>query len=125
MASLRDRFFVEGVHVLGEWVTFAPDDARKIRTVLRGQTGDCVQVIDSAGGAFEAVLEMDGGPLAAMLVESIERGTRETAARLTLAQAIPKGQKMDLIVEKATELGIASIVPLRSERVIGERTGGP
>jgi 16S rRNA (uracil1498-N3)-methyltransferase len=123
MASLRDRFFVEGVHVLGESVTFAADDARKIATVLRGRTGDRVHVIDSAGSAFAASLEVGDGTVTATLAESIERGTRETAVRLTLAQAIPKGQKMDLIVEKATELGVAAIVPLRSERVIGERTG--
>jgi 16S rRNA (uracil1498-N3)-methyltransferase len=123
MASLRDRFFVEGVHVLGESVTFAADDARKIATVLRGHTGDRVHVIDSAGGAFAALLDVADGTVTAVLAEPIERGTRETAVRLTLAQAIPKGQKMDLIVEKATELGVAAIVPLRSERVIGERTG--
>jgi 16S rRNA (uracil1498-N3)-methyltransferase len=63
------------------------------------------------------------GAVTATLAEPIERGTRETAVRLTLAQAIPKGQKMDLIVEKATELGVAAIVPLRSDRVVGERTG--
>jgi 16S rRNA (uracil1498-N3)-methyltransferase len=123
MASLRDRFFVEGVHVLGESVTFAADDARKIATVLRGRTGDRVQVIDSGGSAFAASLDVGDGVVTATLAEPIERGTRETAVRLTLAQAIPKGQKMDLIVEKATELGVAAIVPLRSERVVGERTG--
>jgi 16S rRNA (uracil1498-N3)-methyltransferase len=123
MASLRDRFFVEGVHVLGESVTFAADDARKIATVLRGRTGDRVHVIDSAGSAFAASLEVADGAVTATLAEPIERGTRETAVRLTLAQAIPKGQKMDLIVEKATELGVAAIVPLRSDRVVGERTG--
>jgi 16S rRNA (uracil1498-N3)-methyltransferase len=123
MASLRDRFFVEGVHVLGESVTFAADDARKIATVLRGRTGDRVHVIDSAGSAFAASLAVEAGTVTATLAEPIERGTRETAVRLTLAQAIPKGQKMDLIVEKATELGVAAIVPLRSDRVVGERTG--
>jgi 16S rRNA (uracil1498-N3)-methyltransferase len=123
VASLRDRFFVEGVHVLGESVTFAADDARKIATVLRGRTGDRVHVIDSAGSAFAASLAVADGAVTATLAEPIERGTRETAVRLTLAQAIPKGQKMDLIVEKATELGVAAIVPLRSDRVVGERTG--
>jgi 16S rRNA (uracil1498-N3)-methyltransferase len=123
MASLRDRFFVEGVHVLGASVTFAADDARKIATVLRGRTGDRVHVIDSAGSAFAASLAVADGTVTATLDAPIERGTRETAVRLTLAQAIPKGQKMDLIVEKATELGVAAIVPLRSERVVGERTG--
>jgi 16S rRNA (uracil1498-N3)-methyltransferase len=123
VASLRDRFFVEGVHVLGESVTFAPDDARKIATVLRGRTGDRVQVIDSAGSAFSASIEVSGNAVVATLGERIERGARESAVHVTVAQAIPKGQKMDLIVEKATELGAVAIVPLRSDRVVGERTG--
>ena len=123
MASLRDRFFVEGVHVLGESVAFAADDARKIATVLRGRTGDRVQVVDSAGSAFAASLDVDGALVVATLDERLERGARESPVRLAVAQAIPKGQKMDLIVEKATELGVAEIVPLRSERVVGERTG--
>jgi 16S rRNA (uracil1498-N3)-methyltransferase len=123
VASLRDRFFVEGVHVLGESVSFAADDARKIATVLRGRSGDRVQVIDSAGSAFSASIDVSGNAVVATLDERLERGTRESAVRLTVAQAIPKGQKMDLIVEKATELGVAAIVPLRSERVVGERTG--
>lgn len=123
MASLRDRFFVEGVHALGERVALAPDDARKIVTVLRARTGERVQVIDSAGSAFAATLALDGGTVAAILDEPLDRGARESAVRVTIAQAIPKGQKMDLIVEKATELGVAAIVPLRSDRVAGERTG--
>jgi 16S rRNA (uracil1498-N3)-methyltransferase len=123
MASLRDRFFVEGVHAVGARVTFAPDDARKIATVLRGRTGDRVHVVDSAGNAYAASIEVAGNDVRASLGERIERGSRESSLRVTIAQGIPKGQKMDLIVEKATELGVAAIVPLRSERVIGERTG--
>jgi len=123
MASPRDRFFVEGVHVLGETVAFAPDDARKIATVLRGRSGERVQVVDSAGSAFSAAIEVGAGGVSATLEARLERGTREAAVRVVVAQAIPKGQKMDVIVEKATELGAAAFVPLRSERVAGERTG--
>jgi 16S rRNA (uracil1498-N3)-methyltransferase len=123
VASLRDRFFIEGVHALGDRVTFASDDARKIATVLRGRSGDRVHVVDSAGAAYAASLEVDGALVVGTLDAPIERASREAALRVTIAQAIPKGQKMDLIVEKATELGVAAIVPLRSERVVGERTG--
>jgi 16S rRNA (uracil1498-N3)-methyltransferase len=123
VASLRDRFFVEGVHVLGETVAFAPDDARKIATVLRGRSGDRVHVVDSAGSAFAASIAVNGNAVMATLDEPIERGTRESAVRIAVAQAIPKGSKMDLVVEKATELGVATVVPLRSDRVTGERTG--
>jgi 16S rRNA (uracil1498-N3)-methyltransferase len=123
MATMRDRFFVEGVHAVGDRVTFAADDARKIATVLRGRTGERVHVVDSSGSAFAASIDVAGTSVAASLDERLERGSREATLRVTVAQAIPKGQKMDLIVEKATELGVTAIVPLRSERVVGERTG--
>jgi 16S rRNA (uracil1498-N3)-methyltransferase len=123
MASLRDRFFVEGVHALGASVALAADDARKIATVLRGRTGDTIQIVDSGGSAFAASIAVLDGAVVATLDAALERGARESAVRVTIAQGIPKGQKMDLIVEKATELGVAAIVPLRSDRVVGERTG--
>jgi 16S rRNA (uracil1498-N3)-methyltransferase len=123
VASLRDRFFVEGVHVLGESIVLAADDARKIATVLRGKTGDRVQIVDSGGNAFSASIDVVGSAVTVRLEAALDRGARESGVRLTIAQGIPKGQKMDLIVEKAVELGAASIVPLRSDRVVGERTG--
>jgi len=123
VASPRDRFFVEGVHVLGERIAFAAGDARKIATVLRGRSGERVQVVDSAANAWLASIEVHGNAVTATLDEPLERRSREPRVRLTIAQAIPKGSKMDLIVEKATELGATAIVPLRSERVAGERTG--
>lgn len=123
MASLRDRFFVEGVHALGASIALAADDARKIATVLRGKTGDRVQIVDSGGSAFSASIDVDGTFVTATLDETLDRGARESRVRVTIAQGIPKGQKLDLIVEKAVELGAVCIVPLRSDRVVGERTG--
>jgi 16S rRNA (uracil1498-N3)-methyltransferase len=119
---VRDRFFVEGVHAVGDRVAFAPDDARKLVTVLRKQSGDRVQVVDSGGVAFAATLAVGGRDVAATLDERLDRGEVETALRVTIAQAVPKGQKMDLVVEKATELGAHAIVPVRSARVIGHET---
>ena len=119
---MRDRFFVEGVHAVGDRVAFAPDDARKLAVVLRKQSGDRVQVVDSGGVAFAATLEVGGRDVAATLDERLDRGDVETALRVTIAQAVPKGQKMDLVVEKATELGAHAIVPVRSARVVGHET---
>jgi 16S rRNA (uracil1498-N3)-methyltransferase len=119
---MRDRFFVEGVHAAGERVAFAPDDARKLTAVLRKRSGDRVQVVDSGGAAYAATLEVDGRHVRAVLDEPLDRGAVETALRVTIAQAVPKGQKMDLVVEKATELGAYAIVPVRSARVVGHDT---
>lgn len=119
----RDRFFISGEHAVGARVRLADDDARKIVTVLRARSGDYVQIVDGAGAAFAARLVVDGTTVGAILERPLTPVTTESAARIVIAQAIPKGQKMDLIVEKATELGAAAIVPLRTSRVIGERTG--
>lgn len=119
---MRDRFFIEGVHAVGDRVGFAPDDARKIATVLRKRSGDRVQAVDSGGVAYAATLEIDGRAVYALLEERLDRGAVETALAITIAQAVPKGQKMDLVVEKATELGAFAIVPVRSARVIGSDT---
>jgi len=123
MASLRDRFFVEGVYAAGARVGFASDDARKIATVLRGRTGECIEVVDSSGSAWSATLDVAGATVTATLDERLERPSRETGARITIAQAVPKGAKMDTVVEKATELGVAALIPLRTLRVSGDHTG--
>ena len=120
---MRDRFFVEGVHAAGDRVALAADDARKLVTVLRKRGGDRVVVVDSGGIAFAATLAVDGRDVRATLDEPLDRGSVETTLRVTIAQAVPKGQKMDFVVEKATELGAFAIVPVRSARVIGHDTG--
>jgi 16S rRNA (uracil1498-N3)-methyltransferase len=121
-AAMRDRFFVEGVHAVGDRVALAPDDAHKLATVLRKRSGDRVQIVDSGGVAYAATLAIDGRSVSATLDASLEREGVEPRLAITLAQAVPKGQKMDLVVEKATELGVRAIVPVRSTRVIGSDT---
>jgi len=115
---MRDRFFIAGVHARGDRVWFAADDAHKLRSVLRKRTGDRVEVVDSGGASYAAVLDVRERAVAARLEEPIDRPTAESGLQVTLAQALPKGQKMDFVVEKATELGVVAIVPVRSARVI-------
>ena len=119
----RDRFFVEGVHAAGDRIVLAPDAARKLVTVLRRGSGERVQIVDAAGTAYTGVLDVMGKAVAAVLEAPVAAPSTDSAARIVIAQGIPKGQKMDFIVEKATELGASAIVPLRSERVAGDRTG--
>ena len=111
------RFFVEGRHAIGDAVVFDAGDAHKIVTVLRKRDGDTVEVIDSAAQRFIARLRIDGKSAQAELVELRERPSSDMPS-ITVAQGIPKGQKMDFVVEKLTELGVASIVPLQSERTV-------
>jgi 16S rRNA (uracil1498-N3)-methyltransferase len=117
------RFFVDGAYAVGETVPLGSGDARKVLVVLRGRTGDALEVCDSSGCAFSATLVVDGERAIARLDAVVERPS-ESRVEIVLAQAIPKGAKMDFVVEKATELGVARVVPLVTERTIGDGERG-
>ncbi|GAC1303922.1 MAG: 16S rRNA (uracil(1498)-N(3))-methyltransferase [Vulcanimicrobiaceae bacterium] len=112
------------MHAVGDLVRLPGDDARKLLVVLRAQDGDAVEIVDSGGRSFAASLAIDGTFVNAALRAEIAAPAR-TALAITLAQGIPKGQKMDFVVEKATELGLRAIVPFVAARTVGagERTG--
>ncbi len=116
------RFFLEGVYGAGQTVTLEGDDAHKIAHVLRKRSGDMVQIIDSGANRFEAVLEIADGSVRARLGEPAAPPV-SPGLHITVAQGVPKGQKMDFVVEKLTELGAASIVPFYSERSIVVESG--
>lgn len=116
------RFFVSGVHAAGDIAALADDDARKLLVVLRKSAGAPLEIVDSSGRTFAARLIVDGTSARAELERELA-ARRPDTLRITLAQGIPKGQKMDFVVEKATELGVATIVPFASERTVGAETG--
>ena len=85
-------------------------EARHVLKVLRGRNGDALEVVDADGRLFFAEL---GAGDEARVLEVLE-GYEEVG--LSLYQAVPKGGRMDLVVEKATEVGATRIVPLLTER---------
>ena len=98
-----------------------PDgEARHVLKALRGRSGDRVEVVDGIGRLFAA--ELRGGTEAVVLEELAAPDGAD--ADVSLYQAVPKGGRMDLVVEKATEVGVTSIVPLLTERgVVSPREG--
>jgi len=113
------RIFLEGTHAVGDLVALDASDARKVATVLRMRDGDEIEAIDSGSTRFRAAVRIDGPAVRAHLIEAI--AARATSGlRIVVAQGIPKGQKMDFVVEKLTELGAAEIVPLRSARAVAD-----
>ena len=112
------------MHAVGDLVRLPGDDARKLLVVLRAQDGDALELVDSGGRLFAASLVIDGTFVNASLRAELAAPAR-TSLAITLAQGIPKGQKMDFVVEKATELGLSAIVPFVAARTVGdgERSG--
>ena len=120
----RPRFFIEGRRACGQSVALHGTDAHKIVAVLRLRDGDEIEAIDSAGGRFLARLEIAGRDVAARLETLLDDPGAAWPWQVTVAQGIPKGQKMDFVVEKLTELGVARIVPLIAERSIAQAGAG-
>jgi 16S rRNA (uracil1498-N3)-methyltransferase len=119
------RFFVEGTRAIGSTVEIAGGDARKIARVLRLRAGDRIEIVDSAATAFAASIDAVGPAVQARLVEVIgERAEAPAGLAIDVAQAVPKGRRMELVVEKATELGAVAFLPFYCERSVGRRVGG-
>lgn len=81
--------------------------------VLRLSAGDALEVFDGAGRAYEAVL----GPEGASVTIGVERA-RPAGVDVTLLQGLPKGDKLELVLQKATELGVARVWPVICERSV-------
>jgi 16S rRNA (uracil1498-N3)-methyltransferase len=97
----------------GDILRLSEEEGHHVHKVLRGRVGDRIEVVDGAKRLF--VAELLKGREATVLEEQPTRGSDDGAV-VTLYQAVPKGRHMDLVVEKATELGVKRIVPLATER---------
>ena len=94
-------------------VTLASEEARHLREVLRLKAGDEVYVFDGAGHEFHCRVSESRRDTAALeVVSEISPAKPESPLQLSLAVALLKGEKFDLVVQKATELGVGSVVPL-------------
>ncbi|MGI6358097.1 MAG: 16S rRNA (uracil(1498)-N(3))-methyltransferase [Bacillota bacterium] len=109
------RFFLPGVAVSNE-VTIVADDAKHIARSLRMQPGETIEVV-IAGQAYQAELQtVSAEVVTATLAQRLSDS--ESPLEIYLYQALPKGDKMELIIQKATELGVKEVIPLLSARVV-------
>lgn len=109
------RLFVALPLAAGTEVELPPAAARHVQ-VRRLQPGDALMVFDGRGGEWRARVRRIGRREVAVGIESRDDVDREAMPRVTLAVGMPAGERMDWLVEKATELGAAAIQPLVTER---------
>jgi len=94
-------------------VALEADEARHLREVLRLQPGDEVFVFDGAGKEFRCAVESSRRESAVLnLLEEVSPQHPESPLELTLAVALLKSDKFDLVVQKATELGVSRVLPV-------------
>ena len=98
-------------------VTLGPDEARHARDVLRLESGDEIFVFDGAGREFHCGVQTIARDAAELnVIAEVAPARPESTLNLTLAIALLKGEKFDLVIQKTTELGVTRIVPLETER---------
>ncbi|MEX2111929.1 MAG: 16S rRNA (uracil(1498)-N(3))-methyltransferase [Pirellulales bacterium] len=112
---MSDRFFVEAP-IDGARASLIGHEAHHLAHVMRAKPGDSVTLFDGSGAQFEARVESVGRSEVVLEVLAREAVTRELPLCVTLGVALPKGDRQRWLVEKATELGVARLVPLVSER---------
>ena len=111
------RIFVEQKLISGKGVGLPEQSGLHLTRVLRLEEGAPVTLFDGTGGEFEGTLARDGKKIWAR-VGAHTAIERESPLNVTLVQGVARGERMDLIVQKATELGVTRIVPVFAERSV-------
>ena len=112
------RYFVSPAQFNGQSITITDDDAHHIIRVMRMKEDDQVIVSDNAKRTVIAKIVEFGSHEVKLEVVDEHVQTTEPQWQVSIAQALPKGDKMELIVQKCTEIGAVQFVPFESQRVI-------
>ena len=111
------RFYAQKPNFSGSQVTLDTDETRHLRDVMRLKTGDSASVFDGEGGEFECVISTIGKRESTLdIIRSAGPPAAESPIELTLAVSLLKGEKFDLVTQKAVELGVAKLIPLETVR---------
>jgi len=114
---LADRFFLDAPLVVGRAV-LAGDEAHHLTRVLRAAVGDEVTLFDGRGTEARARVVALGRREVELDVVALGQPDRELAVEVTLAVALPKGDRQRWLIEKMVELGVTRLVPLRTARSV-------
>jgi 16S rRNA (uracil1498-N3)-methyltransferase len=112
------RFFLPRGQIHGRVGTIDRPELDHLRKVLRLKPGDRITVFDDGGWEHEAVIRSITGLRAEVEIVSSHHVERESPLHLTLALGLTKGEKLDFVIEKATELGVQVIIPFASTHAV-------
>lgn len=117
------RFYISDKLSETASVSIKGPEARHIKDVLRLKAGDQLLLFDGSGFEFTGKITGIGKELVSVAVAEAIEGKTESPVEIILGQGIPKSDKMDMIVQKSTELGVSRIVPIFTERVVPKSFG--
>lgn len=113
------KFFVKENQIEDKKVKITGEDVNHIKNVLRLQKGETIQVCstDTAKSYVVKILELNSANVLGEILEECLK-TTETSVLLHIFQGLPKQEKMEAIIQKATEIGVTDITPVKMERCV-------
>ncbi len=112
------RVYVEAGLTPGSVIELSAETASHLAKVLRARSGDELVLFNGDGREFNGSIATVRGSRVSASVGESRLVDRDSPLHITLMQCVPRGDRMDFIVQKATELGVARIVPVLSERCV-------
>ena len=110
------RFFVPRSRIHDREASLPPDQAHHLTHVLRIGAGDQVEIFDGVGGVYLGTVEVDGKEVRATGLTPVQAAASPADRRIVLAAALIKSEKLEWVIQKATELGMDEFVPLETSR---------
>ncbi len=117
------RFFIDDTPAVGDATVIEGADARHIAGALRMTIGEALTLCDGKGTDFACTITGVERESVTLRVETATPTTAEPSLAVTLYMGLPKGDKMELIIQKAVELGVTAIVPVATARCIVKLDG--
>ena len=111
------QFFVDDCQIGKEYVTITGSDVNHIKNVLRMRPGEKIRVSSSSRDMFCEIAELTDDFVQADILDE-EAPDTELPSQIYLFQGLPKADKMELIIQKAVELGVYEIVPVATKRAV-------
>ncbi len=119
------RFYVEDPHWVGNKIEISGAEVRHIQKVLRLKKGDEIVLFDGKGMEYWGAIESQKLNRITVTIEKTNTPRRESPIEVILGQGLLKGDKMDYVLQKTTEMGVSAIFPFVSSRTVpnvgGER----
>jgi 16S rRNA (uracil1498-N3)-methyltransferase len=110
------RIYVDSPLASGTALHLPPDQAQHLVRVLRLQAGAALRMFNGRGGEFDASIDSIARNVVSVRIGAHHAIERESPLQVTLLQGIARGEKMDLILQKATELGVTAVIPVTTMR---------
>ncbi len=116
---MEEHFFhLHRDHLNQDQFTLSEEESRHFLKSLRGKTGDNLWLLDGIGTAYEGTVGQINGRSVTGIIQRSHPNYRESEFAVHLVIGLIKGNRMDMVIEKATELGVKSIQPLLLDRCV-------